>query len=264
LTGVPGIPYLLYVRSSLHRPLVLGHRGYRARFPENTLLAFREALAAGADGIECDLQKSADGRYVIIHDPSTDRVTGSRLDVGRSTSMELRALDAGRGERLPFVEEMLAALPRDAYLDLELKEETLLPEDADRIAEILDAHMPRERLMISSFALRLLVPFRKKGFTVGLLVGEETAGRGLGGLAFDLFRLRPQFVNLPVDVLGILGSRRSALLFRILRVLGFSLLFWTVNRTEDAAALAPHARILVTDEVDTILGAVRPRKETDS
>ena len=248
------------MRSSLHRLLVLGHRGYRARFPENTLLAFREALAAGADGIECDLQKSADGRYVIIHDPSTERVTGSRLDVGSSGSEELRALDAGRGERLPFMEEMLSELPRGAYLDLELKEETLVPEDAERIAGILDARIPRERLMISSFALKLLVPFRKMGFTVGLLVGEETAGRGLRGLASDLFRLRPQFVNLPVDMLAMLGSRRSALIFHILRFLGFSLLFWTVNSTEDAAAVAPDARILVTDEVETILGAIRASK----
>jgi hypothetical protein len=112
--------------------------------------------------------------------------------------------------------------------------------------------------MISSFDLELLVPFRKKGFTVGLLVGEETAARGLGRLASDLFRLRPQFANLPVDVLGILGPRRAVLLFRILRLLGFSLLFWTVNKATDAAALAPHARILVTDEVDSILGAFDP------
>lgn len=249
---------------SRHRPLVLGHRGYRARFPENTLLSFREALAAGADGIECDLQKSADGRYMIIHDPSTDRVTGSRLEVGHVSSKELRSLDAGRGERLPFLEETLSALPHGAYLDLELKEETLLPGDADAIAGILDDTIERERLMISSFDLELLVPFRKKGFAVGLLVGEETAARGLGGFASDLFRLRPQFVNLPVDVLGILGHRRAVLLFRILRLLGFSLLFWTVNNAADTAALAPHARILVTDEVDAVLDAVRSLKTTNS
>lgn len=239
-------------------PLVLGHRGYRARFPENTLLAFREAFAAGADGIECDLQKTADGRYVIIHDATTDRVTGSALEVGRTSSRELRALDAGGGERLPFLEEMLSALPARAYLDLELKEETLTPADAGSIARILDERVSRERLMISSFDLRLLVPFRKKGYTVGLLVGEGTAGRGLRGLAFDLFRLRPRYVNLPVDILGILGARRSILLFRILRALGFSLLFWTVNTAKEAAAVRRYAHVLVTDEVELI------RKTTDS
>ena len=79
-------------------PLVLGHRGYRARFPENTLLAFREALGGGADGVECDLQKSADGRYVVIHDPTTERVTGASLGVAASRFVELRELDFGRGD----------------------------------------------------------------------------------------------------------------------------------------------------------------------
>jgi glycerophosphoryl diester phosphodiesterase len=239
-------------------PLILGHRGYRARFPENTLLAFREAFAAGADGIECDLQKSADGRYVIIHDATTDRVTGSALEVGRAGSRELRALDAGRGERLPFLEDMLSALPPGAFLDLELKEETLVPADAGSIIRILDDRVSRDRLMISSFDLQLLVPFRKKGFTVGLLVGDETAERGLRGLAVDLFRLRPRYVNLPVDILGILGARRSFLLFRVLRGLGFSLLFWTVNTAEEAAMVSRYAHVLVTDEVELI------RKTTDS
>ena len=239
-------------------PLILGHRGYRARFPENTLLAFREALAAGADGIECDVQKSADGRYIIIHDETTARVTGTALAVGRAGSTALRTLDAGRGERLPFLEEMLAALPPGAYLDLELKEETLTPRDVEGIITILDGHVSRDRLMISSFDLRLLVPFRRKGYTVGLLVGEEAAARGLGGLASDLLRLRPQFVNLPVDMLAALGLRRSFLLFRVLRALGFSLLFWTVNTAEAAARVSRYAHVLVTDEVELL------RKTTDS
>lgn len=140
-------------------PLVLGHRGYRARFPENTLLAFREALGAGADGIECDLQKSADGRYVIIHDPGTERVTGATLEVGRASLDDLRRLDLGGGERIPQLEELLRSLPAGAYLDLELKDETLRPADSSAIARVLDAHRTRERLMISSFDPDLLIPF---------------------------------------------------------------------------------------------------------
>ncbi len=239
-------------------PLVLGHRGFRARFPENTLLAFREALAAGADGIECDLQKSADGRYVVIHDPVTDRVAGVPLEVARTSAAHLRGLDAGRGERIPFLEEMLEALPAGAWLDLELKQETLTAADADRIAGILDARRPRERLMISSFAPRLLVPFRRRGFTVGFLVGEETARAGLLRLAAAVARLRPHYLNLPVESLRVLGTVRALRLFRLIGALGISLLFWTVNDPADAAVLLPHARFLVTDEVTRILRAVRP------
>jgi glycerophosphoryl diester phosphodiesterase len=238
-------------------PLVLGHRGYRARFPENTLLAFAQAIAAGADGIECDLQKSADGRYVVIHDHTTDRVTGMPREVARSSLEELRGLDFGSGEKIPTLEELLAALPAHAYLDLELKEETLTRQDADSIAAILDAGRPRDRLMVSSFDPRLLYPFRTLGFTVGYLVGEDAAGKGLGGFIGELFRLRPQYVNLPVDALSMLGRRRAVLLFQALRAFGIALLFWTVNSAEDAAVLAPHARIIVTDEVEKIVGSFR-------
>ncbi len=235
------------------RALVLGHRGYRARYPENTLLAFRQALAAGADGIECDVQKTADGHYVVIHDPSVDRVTGARGEVARMNLADLRRLDFGRGESIPLLEELLRELPPDAYLDLELKEETLVPEDGEKIAPLLEARRDRGNLMISSFGARLLIPFRGMGFTVGYLVGEETAERGLRGFLQVLVRLRPHYLNLPVDIVSRIGLRRASLLFRILRFLGFSLLFWTVNTPEMAAAVARHARIIVTDEVEKAL-----------
>jgi glycerophosphoryl diester phosphodiesterase len=229
---------------------VLGHRGYRARYPENTLLAFREALAAGADGVECDLQKSADGHYVVIHDASVDRVTGARGDVARMSLVDLRRLDFGSGESIATLENLLSALPSNAYLDLELKEETLVEADCGRIAALLDARRDRTKLLISSFEWRLLVPFRRMGFTVGCLVGEAAAARGFGGFTDVLLRLRPQFLNLPVDTIATIGPRRASLLFHLLRMLGFSLLFWTVNSAEMAAAVAPHARMIVTDEVE--------------
>lgn len=237
--------------------LVLGHRGYRAKFPENTLLAFREALAAGADGIECDLQKSADGRYVVIHDPRTGRVAAADLDVHRSGLEELLALDFGRGEKMATLEEMLGSLPSGTYLDLELKEETLREEDCEPIMKIVDSAFPRASLMISSFDPRLLVPFRARGYTVGFLVGEEAAGQGLWAFAMTLLRLRPQYVNFPIDMIRTIGMRRSVWLVRLLRLLGFSLLFWTVNTPEDALFASRHGRIIVTDEVETIIAVVK-------
>jgi glycerophosphoryl diester phosphodiesterase len=245
------------MKSTPPAPLILGHRGYRARFPENTFLAFREALGAGADGIECDLQKTADGRYVVIHDSTTERVTGVGREVSRSRLEDLQGLDFGKGESIPTLEELLPSLPVGAWLDLELKEETLVPADCERIASILQAHRARLRLMVSSFAPSLLAAFRKMGFVVGWLVGEEAAGMGILGFAGSLLRLRPQYVNLPVDMIGILGRNRARLLFRILHRFGFSLLFWTVNSEADAAFLAPHARIIVTDEVELLVRAIR-------
>ena len=234
---------------------MLGHRGFRARFPENTLLAFREALAAGADGIECDIQKSADGRYVVIHDPHTGRVAATYRSIASSTLAQLRSIDVGSGESIPSLEEMLAILPPDAYLDLEVKGETLTPADSEAIAGILDAERGRRRLMVSSFEAPLLTPFRRRGFTVGYLVGEETVARGVGAFVATLFRLRPQYLNLPVQAVERLGANRALFIFRALRFLGFSLLFWTVNTAEALAIVRPFAGIIVTDEVENIVEA---------
>ena len=124
--------------------------------------------------------------------------------------------------------------------------------------------------MISSFEPRLLLPFRRRGFTVGYLVGEQAASRGAAAFAVTLLWLRPQYLNLPVQLMtarpnrtsgarhnrttGARGPRTARLLLALLRALGFSLLFWTVNATADAELVAGMARIIVTDEVEALLG----------
>ncbi|MGA2481400.1 MAG: glycerophosphodiester phosphodiesterase family protein [Spirochaetia bacterium] len=241
------------MRRNRRPPLVLGHRGYRARYPENTLLAFRRALEAGADGIECDLQKTADGRYVIVHDPDTARVSGASRAVGTTQFDDLRALDFGAGEKIPELIELLEILPAGRYLDLELKEETLTVKDCASIADVLAGRIEQRNLMISSFDPRLLPPFRLRGFTVGFLVGEETARKGVGAFVLLLLRLRPQYLNLPIDIMKSKRPRAVGLLLRIFRLLGFSLLFWTVNTAGGAASVAGAARILVTDQVEELV-----------
>src|SRR5512146_3337233 len=98
------------------RPLVLGHRGASAEAPENTLAAFRLAMAQGADGVELDVWRCATGEVVVIHDEETRRVAGVSLRVPDSPLAALRALDVGawkgeafRGERIPLLAEVLEA-----------------------------------------------------------------------------------------------------------------------------------------------------------
>src|SRR5512140_2434513 len=100
------------------RPLVLGHRGASADAPENTLAAFRLALAQGADGVELDVWRCATGEVVVVHDEDLRRVAGLPVRVPDATLAELRAADVGawkgeafRGERVPLLEEVLSALP---------------------------------------------------------------------------------------------------------------------------------------------------------
>lgn len=239
--------------------LVLGHRGYRARYPENTLLAFSKALEYGADGIECDIQKSADGRYVVIHDATVDRTSNGGGEVAGMRFDELRLLDFGRGERILDLPELLAAIPADRYLDLELKAETIAPADLAAIEAIL-ATRGRARTMVSSFEASLLGHFRGKGWTVGFLVGDEIAARGPGALLGVILRLRPQYVNMPVQVVERVGLAKARLLLGILRLLGCSILLWTVNDPAPAAGILRFARIVVTDEVEKLIHASRKER----
>jgi len=109
--------------------LVIGHRGASGHAPENTLAAFKKAVALGATFIETDLQLSRDTRFVAIHDSTVNRTTNGQGAVHDMTLTELRRLDAGSwfgseftGERIPTLEEILEfSKKNDIVFYLELK-----------------------------------------------------------------------------------------------------------------------------------------------
>ena len=127
----PGHPYLAGA------PLLIAHRGGSALAPENTLVAFRRALAWwGADLLETDVQPTADGDAVVIHDPTVDRTTDGRGRVCEMTAAELGRLDAGhrftpdggksfpfrgKGARISTLREVLEALP-ETRVNVEIKD----------------------------------------------------------------------------------------------------------------------------------------------
>ncbi|MGV9239710.1 glycerophosphodiester phosphodiesterase, partial [Streptomyces nigra] len=90
--------------------LTIGHRGVMGLEPENTLRSFVAAQQAGLDVIELDLHLSKDGALVVMHDTDVDRTTDGTGAIADKTLAELRALDAGRGERVPVFEEVLDAV----------------------------------------------------------------------------------------------------------------------------------------------------------
>jgi glycerophosphoryl diester phosphodiesterase len=86
---------------------VIAHRGEHLRNPENTLPAFGEAIALGADYIELDVRTSSDGVLVLSHDATVDRRTNGKGEVAAMSFTELRKLDAGHGEKIPTFDEAL-------------------------------------------------------------------------------------------------------------------------------------------------------------
>ena len=97
-----------------------GHRGACGHAPENTVRSVRKALALGADGVEVDVHLAA-GRLMVIHDETLERTTNGHGSVAGKTFAELRALDAGWGEKIPTLAEIFDAVDRRAVVNVELK-----------------------------------------------------------------------------------------------------------------------------------------------
>src|SRR5688500_14404877 len=87
--------------------LRIGHRGAAGTESENTLRSFRRAIELGVDMIEFDVQATRDDHLVVLHDKRVDRTTSGRGLISELTIDEVRALDAGHGERVPLLSEVL-------------------------------------------------------------------------------------------------------------------------------------------------------------
>lgn len=110
------------------RPLIIAHRGASAEAPENTVMAFLLAFMQGADGVAADVRMSADGHLVVVRDEDTKRVSGVTLKVSKTPLEKLRSLDVGRvktrrgqGQRMPLLEEVLAMVPEEKLIYLNLR-----------------------------------------------------------------------------------------------------------------------------------------------
>lgn len=231
------------------------HRGYSAKLPENSRPAFEAALKMGAHGVEADLQQCADGTFIILHDPTLDRTTSLRGSVKDLPWEKIKQARLAHAPTEPLLKlgDLLALLPADKCLNLELKADTITKKDIDRIlGEIRDTRGCLNT-MISSFDHDLLPKFRKAGFETGALLGEEHSKRGIGRLALDLLKLRPSHVNAPIQAFERLTHKRAALFFRALKVAGLKLAFWTVNSEEDWMKVRPFADAVISDEIEAAL-----------
>lgn len=101
-------------------PLRIGHRGAAGHAPENTCAAIKTGISLRVDYVELDVQVTKDGKLVIMHDKRVERTTNGRGYVARMTLDEIRKLDAGNGERVPTVQEVLELAQGRVGLMLEI------------------------------------------------------------------------------------------------------------------------------------------------
>ena len=154
--------------------LCIGHRGARGHEPENTLRSVRRALELGAHGIEIDVW-FADGELVVIHDARLDRTTNGRGYVSRKTFAQLRALDAGQGERIPTLREVFETVNRRAFIHIELKGRRTAGPVGALIAEFVEQRGWRyEDFVVSSFHRAELRAMSDPRIAIALLLARPT------------------------------------------------------------------------------------------
>ena len=155
-----------YWLQSHDRPLIIGHRGASAHAPENTLAAFKLAMEQGADGIELDVKRSASGDVVVMHDVTVDRTTDGKGKVHELTLDQLRRLNAGGGERVPTLEEVLKLVIQAKHAEpVEGATDALFlvnievtnyatPKDGleELVVDVVRRHACAERILFSSFS----------------------------------------------------------------------------------------------------------------
>lgn len=128
------------------RPRVFAHRGLAIEAPENTILAFAEAVGIGAGYVETDVHASADGVAVISHDPDLARVAGRDVRVDQLTIAELRRIDLGHGQGFSSLAEALDAFPETRF-NIDVKSRAA----ADPTADAVLAAGASSRVLVSSF-----------------------------------------------------------------------------------------------------------------
>lgn len=166
--------------------------------PENTLRSFVAAQQAGLDVIELDLHLSKDGALVVMHDTHVDRTTDGTGPIAEKTLTELRALDAGRGERVPVFEEVLDTVR--SPLQAEIKDIAA----ARALAEVMLRRDLVSRVEVSSFhdeaiaeIVRLVPGVRTAliGSRFGPDIVERAVEAGAGTVCLNIRRLTLEVVE---------------------------------------------------------------------
>ena len=152
------------------RPRVLAHRGLALDAPENTLLAFAHAVAAGATHVETDVHATLDGVAVVTHDPDLERVGGDARRVSLLTLEQVRAIRLPEGQGVPTLREALEAFP-DTCFNVDVK----APEAVRPTIEAVLAAGAGDRVLLTSFS-----EVRRRATVAGLPgVATSASSRGV-------------------------------------------------------------------------------------
>jgi glycerophosphoryl diester phosphodiesterase len=234
-------------------PLLIGHRGYPALCPENTLASFEGAMQAGCDMIELDVTLTRDRKVVVIHDDTLDRTTNGKGPVSGHALEEIKALDAGSWfdarfaeERVPELSEVIKLTAGRCMLNIEIKEsafEAIYPVDAieHQVVKLVKTSGAMDRVIISSFDKRILERIAAMDAPPAVAyISDHGADKSVLEMLLKMrsFSWHPRFTVLTRDQVDMLHA------------VGIKIFPWTINtRTEAEKVLALGVDGLICNEL---------------
>ena len=127
--------------------ILTGHRGAAKLEPENTLLSIQKAIDLGVDQIEIDVHLTRDQHLVVIHDTTVDRTTDGQGAIADLTLAEVKQLEAGKGERIPTLQEVIDLVRGKVILQIELKG----PDTAEPVIQAVEQNSMENEVLLTSF-----------------------------------------------------------------------------------------------------------------
>lgn len=252
--------------------LIVAHRGASADAPENTISSFQLAWEEGADAIEGDFYLTSDQKIVCIHDDTTERVSGIKLNVANSTLDQLRTLDVGSwkdkrfaDERTPSLEDVLATIPFGKRIFIEIK---CGPEIVPQLKRVLwKSRLPSQQTKIISSDEEVIHTAKKALPEIEaywLVRFKFDKLRKLWTPTVDQILATAERINADgLDVQAELKVIDSRFVARC-RDVGFSLHAWTVDEPEIAQRLQRLGfESITTNRPGFLLKALAPEVETN-
>jgi len=207
--------------------ICFAHRGASGHAPENTLLAVKTALSMGAAWIELDVF-AVENELVVIHDSRLERTTNGSGEVTNATLAYLRSLDAGRGEKIPFLREVLDTVAGEAGINIELKGADTATLTASMIESYIAKDLFRaDQFLVSSFNRRELQNF-------SLLAPSIRTGVNLSGPPLQDARFAEA---LAVYSLHVHKNSVTRAFVEDAHRRGFKVFVFTINHAEDLASM---------------------------
>ncbi|NOX61095.1 MAG: hypothetical protein GXP42_03995 [Chloroflexi bacterium] len=247
------------------RPLLFGHRGASAHAPENTLPAFLLAADMGADGVELDVQRTVDGRLIVIHDRILGRTESASGALRDWTFADLRSLDVGEwfgpeysGVRMPTPEEVVEAVGGRLLLNFDVVNDSPRLDGVETLMVDLFRRMNLfDRAMISSFNPRVLWAIKKA--EPRIMLGATWGDFLPWYLRWAWWRrlLRPHALH-PQYTLVTAGFVARA------HARGQRVHTWTVNEPDDIARMKQlGVDMIMGDYVDRLVSVARTKGQWD-